>query len=111
MHTLKLNTMKRITMLYMIYSTDVVNSVELRKLARAEHLARLQILRDDNRLITAGPLPAIDSNDPQDAGFTGSLVIAEFESLETAREWAANDPYIAAGVYENSVVKPFKLVF
>ena len=84
-------------MLYMIYSTDVENSLEARKSARPAHLARLQELDDQNRLFTAGPLPAIDSEDPADAGFTGSLVVAEFESLEAAREWAANDPYIAAG--------------
>ena len=98
-------------MLYMIYSTDVENSLEARKSARPAHLARLQELDDQNRLFTAGPLPAIDSEDPADAGFTGSLVVAEFESLEAAREWAANVPYIEAGVYDNSVVKPFKKVF
>ncbi|KTG20917.1 BolA family transcriptional regulator [Pseudoalteromonas sp. XI10] len=98
-------------MLYMIYSTDVENSLEARKSARPAHLARLQELDDQNRLFTAGPLPAIDSEDPAEAGFTGSLVVAEFESLEAAREWAANDPYIAAGVYDNSVVKPYKKVF
>lgn len=98
-------------MLYMIYSTDVENSLEARKSARPAHLARLQELDEQNRLFTAGPLPAIDSEDPADAGFTGSLVVAEFDSLEAAREWAANDPYIAAGVYDNSVVKPFKKVF
>lgn len=98
-------------MLYMIYSTDVENSLEARKSARPAHLARLQELDDQNRLFTAGPLPAIDSEDPAEAGFTGSLVVAEFDSSEAAREWAANDPYIAAGVYDNSVVKPFKKVF
>ncbi|UJX26888.1 YciI family protein [Pseudoalteromonas sp. CF6-2] len=98
-------------MLYMIYSTDVENSLDARKSARPAHLARLQELDDQNRLFTAGPLPAIDSEDPAEAGFTGSLVVAEFDSLEAAREWAANDPYIAAGVYDNSVVKPFKKVF
>ncbi|RZF94286.1 YciI family protein [Pseudoalteromonas sp. CO302Y] len=95
----------------MIYSTDVENSLEARKSARPAHLARLQELDDQNRLFTAGPLPAVDSEDPAEAGFTGSLVVAEFDSLEAAREWAANDPYIAAGVYDNSVVKPFKKVF
>jgi len=95
-------------MLYMIYSTDVQNSLEHRKAARSAHLARLQILEDEGRLLTAGPLPAIDS---EDAGFTGSLVIAQFNSLEDAREWAADDPYVAGGVYENSIVKPFKKVF
>ncbi|MDO6545789.1 YciI family protein [Pseudoalteromonas carrageenovora] len=97
-------------MLYMIYSTDVENSLELRKAARPAHLARLHELDSQNRLFTAGPLPAIDNEDPQDAGFTGSLVVAEFESLEEAREWAAADPYVAGGVYDNSVVKPFKKV-
>lgn len=98
-------------MLYMIYSTDVPNSLAHRKLARPAHLARLQMLEEQGRLFTAGPLPAVDSEDPQDAGFTGSLVIAEFNSLEDAREWAADDPYVSGGVYENSIVKPFKKVF
>ncbi|WP_404340375.1 YciI family protein [Pseudoalteromonas mariniglutinosa] len=98
-------------MLYMIYSTDVENSLEIRKTARPAHLARLQALQEQNRLFTAGPLPAIDNDDPAEAGFTGSLVIAEFETLEAAREWAANDPYVTAGVYDNSIVKPFKRVF
>ncbi len=97
-------------MLYMIYSTDVENSLEKRLAARPAHLARLQELDSQGRLYVAGPLPAVDSNDPGDAGFTGSLVIAEFDSLQQAREWAAEDPYIAAGVYDNSVVKPFKKV-
>lgn len=99
-----------IIMLYMIYSTDVENSLEQRLKARPAHLARLQELQHQGRLHLAGPLPATDSNDPGGAGFTGSLVVAEFASLEDAREWAADDPYIAAGVYENSVVKPFKKV-
>ena len=98
-------------MLYMIYSTDVENSLEYRKTARPAHLARLQELDEQSRLFTAGPLPAIDSTEPGEAGFTGSLVIAEFDSLEAAREWAASDPYVAAGVYDNSQVKPFKKVF
>ena len=98
-------------MLYMIYSTDVENSLEHRKTARPAHLARLQELDEQGRLFTAGPLPAIDSAEPGEAGFTGSLVIAEFNSLEDAREWAADDPYVAGGVYENSIVKPFKKVF
>jgi len=95
----------------MIYSTDVENSLELRKAARPAHLARLEKLDEQGRLFSAGPLPAIDSDDPADAGFTGSLVIAEFSSLEAAREWAATDPYVTGGVYDNSVVKPFKKVF
>ncbi|WP_372761507.1 YciI family protein [Pseudoalteromonas sp.] len=98
-------------MLYMIYSTDVANSLALRAEARPAHLARLTELDSQQRLLTAGPLPAVDSEDPQQAGFTGSLVIAQFDSLEAAREWAAADPYVAAGVYENSIVKPFKKVF
>lgn len=101
----------RFLMLYMIHSTDVENSLELRKAARPAHLARLSELDSQNRLLTAGPFPAVDSEDPQEAGFTGSLVVAEFESIEVAREWAAADPYVAAGVYENTVVKPFKKVF
>ena len=98
-------------MLYMIYSTDVENSLEMRKAARPAHLARLEALDEQGRLFSAGPLPAIDSDDPADAGFTGSLVVAEFSSLEAAREWAATDPYVTGGVYDNSVVKPFKTVF
>lgn len=98
-------------MLYMIYSTDVENSLEHRKAARPAHLERLQALDEQGRLFTAGPLPAIDSTDPGEAGFTGSLVIAEFDSLEAARERAAADPYVSGGVYDNSVVKPFKKVF
>ena len=98
-------------MLYMIYSTDVENSLALRKAARPAHLSRLHELDSQNRLFMAGPLPAVDNEEPQDAGFTGSLVVAEFESLEEAREWAAADPYVISGVYDNSVVKPFKKVF
>ena len=75
------------------------------------HLARLQLLHDEGRLLTAGPMPAVDSNDPGAAGFTGSTVIAEFESLEAAQAWADADPYVAAGVYEHVSVKPFKKVF
>lgn len=101
----------RFFMLYMIYSIDVENSLALRKEARPAHLARLSELDSQNRLLTAGPLPAIDNEDPSDAGFTGSLVIAQFDSLEAAREWAAADPYVAAGVYENSIVKPYRKVF
>ncbi|ACT07029.1 YCII-related [Dickeya chrysanthemi Ech1591] len=98
-------------MLYVIYATDVPGSLEQRLAARPAHLARLQALRDQGRLLTAGPLPAIDSEDPGAAGFTGSTVIAEFQSLEAARQWADDDPYIAAGVYEAVSVKPFKKVF
>jgi uncharacterized protein YciI len=97
-------------MLYAIISEDVSNSLEKRKLARPAHLVRLQQLNDAGRLFVAGPHPAIDNNDPGDGGFTGSLVIAEFGSLEEAQSWADTDPYIAAGVYANVVVKPFKKV-
>ena len=97
-------------MWYMIYSIDVENSLAMRKEARPAHLARLEALTAEERLLSAGPLPAIDSDDPGEAGFTGSLVIAKFDSLEDARSWAANDPYIEAGIYKESIVKPFKLV-
>lgn len=97
-------------MLYAIISEDVPNSLEKRKIARPAHLARLQQLNDEGRLFVAGPHPAIDNNDPGDAGFTGSLVIAEFASLEQAKLWADADPYIATGVYASVVVKPFKKV-
>lgn len=97
-------------MLYAIISEDVNNSLEKRKVARPAHLARIQLLQDAGRLVLAGPHPAIDNDNPGDAGFTGSLVVAEFESLEAAKTWAAADPYIAAGVYANVTVKPFKKV-
>jgi uncharacterized protein YciI len=97
-------------MYYMICSEDVPNSLALRKQVREQHLARLQELKAQDRLLIAGPLPAVDLEDPAEAGFTGSLVVAQFESLEQAKTWAAADPYIAAGVYANSVVKPFKKV-
>jgi uncharacterized protein len=96
--------------LYAILSEDVENSAGLRALARPEHLARLEALRDEGRLVLAGPHPAIDSPDPGPAGMTGSLVVAEFESLEAARDWANEDPFVSRGVYAKSVVKPFKLV-
>lgn len=97
-------------MLYAIISEDIPNSLELRKSARADHLARLHALKDEGRLFVAGPHPAIDNDDPGDAGFTGSLVIAEFASLEAAQVWADADPYIAAGIYAKVVVKPYKKV-
>lgn len=97
-------------MLYAIISEDVANSLAKRKTARADHLARLNALCDAGRLVIAGPHPAIDSNEPGDAGFTGSLVVAEFDSLEQAQTWADADPYIAAGVYAKVNVKPFKRV-
>lgn len=97
-------------MYYAIISTDVENSLEKRKSARPDHLARLESLRSEGRLLVAGPHPALDTEDPGEAGFTGSLVIAEFSSLEEAKNWADKDPYIAAGVYADVVVKPFKKV-
>ncbi|WP_019567953.1 YciI family protein [Thioalkalivibrio sp. ALMg13-2] len=98
-------------MLYMIQGEDAPDSLDARLAARPEHVARLQALRDDGRLVLAGPCPAIDSNDPGPAGFTGSLIVAEFPSLEAAREWADADPYVAAGVYTTVDVRPFKQVF
>ena len=95
-------------MLYVIYAEDTADSLEKRNSVRPAHLARLQLLQDEGRLIAAGPMPAVDSNDPGPAGFTGSVIIAEFSSLETAQSWANDDPYIAAGVYEKVAVKPFK---
>jgi len=97
-------------MLYAIISEDVENSLAQRKLARPDHLARLQLLKDEGRLILAGPHPKIDNDNPGDAGFSGSLVVAEFNSLADAQAWAAADPYIAAGVYAKVTVKPFKKV-
>ena len=98
-------------MWYLIYSEDVANSLPQRKLARPAHLARLQALQDEGRLLTAGPNPAIDAEDPADAGFTGSTVIAEFASQADAQTWADADPYVAAGVYARVTIKPFKRVF
>lgn len=98
-------------MFYCIVGTDVENSLPLRKSAREAHLARLQELQQEGRLILAGPNPAIDSNDPGEAGFTGSLIVAEFPDLGQAQAWADADPYIAAGVYAGVSVKPFKQVF
>lgn len=98
-------------MLYAIMGTDVSNSLDKRLAARPQHLERLQALQDQGKLLLAGPHPAIDSEDPGEAGFSGSLIVAEFDSLEAARTWADADPYIAAGVYEKVEVKPFKKVF
>ncbi|MEI5638466.1 MULTISPECIES: YciI family protein [unclassified Pseudoalteromonas] len=97
-------------MLYMIYSTDAEGSLQQRLATRPAHLARLQELKQQQRLFAAGPLPAIDSEEPGEAGFSGSLVIAEFANLEEAKQWASEDPYIDAGVYTSSVVKPYKRV-
>ncbi len=98
-------------MLYAIIAQDVANSLENRLKARPDHLKRLEALQDEGRLILAGPHPAIDSEDPGPEGFSGSLVVAEFESLQAARSWADADPYVAAGVYGQVTVKPFKKVF
>ena len=95
---------------YAIISEDVANSLPLRLSARPDHIARLQALRSEGRLVLAGPHPAIDSDEPGDAGFTGSLVVAEFTDLVSAQAWADADPYVAAGVYANVTVKPFKKV-
>ncbi len=97
-------------MWYAIISQDVENSLELRASARPEHLARLNALVSEGRLLTAGPHPAIDAVDPGVAGFTGSLVVADFPSLTDAQAWADADPYVVAGAYERVVVKPFKRV-
>lgn len=97
-------------MYYMIYSEDVADSLAQRKVTRPAHLARLQQLAAENRLLVAGPLPAVDAEDPGEAGFTGSLVVAEFASLQDAQQWAEADPYLAAGVYKQSTVKPFRKV-
>jgi uncharacterized protein YciI len=97
-------------MFYAIMSQDVENSLSKRQSARPAHLARLEQLKQDGHLLIAGPHPAIDSEDVGDAGFTGSLVVAEFTSLEQAQTWADADPYMDAGVYAQVTVKPFKLV-
>ena len=97
-------------MLYAIFSENVPESLPLRLQARPAHLERLQGLRAEGRLVLAGPHPALDTEDPGPAGFTGSLVVAEFPSLEAARAWADADPYVSAGVYERVTVKPFRSV-
>lgn len=91
-------------MLYAIMSEDVPNSLERRLAARPDHLARLEALRDEGRMVLAGPHPAIDSENPGDAGFSGSLVVAEFDNLEDAKAWADADPYMIAGVYALSLI-------
>jgi len=98
-------------MLYAIVAEDRPGSLEKRLAARPAHLARLEQLQAEGRMVLAGPFPAIDASDPGPAGFSGSLIVAEFESLEAAKEWAAADPYVAADVYAGVTVKPFKLVF
>ncbi|MFZ1388485.1 MAG: YciI family protein [Thiolinea sp.] len=97
-------------MLYVIIGEDYADSLSKRLAARPAHLERLQALQAQGRLVLAGPNPAIDSNDPGEAGFTGSIIIAEFESLTAAQAWADADPYVAAGVYQQVSVKPFKKV-
>lgn len=97
-------------MWYVIFSEDVPNSLPMRKETRPAHLARLHALAEEGRLLVAGPNPAIDAEDPAEAGFTGSTVIAEFDSLDAARAWADADPYNAAGVYASVIVKPFRKV-
>ncbi|MGE6384809.1 YciI family protein [Pseudomonas sp. NPDC078416] len=97
-------------MLYAIVATDVANSLEKRLAARPAHLERLNAMKAEGRIVLAGPMPAVDSIDPGTAGFTGSLIVAEFESLKDAQAWADADPYVAAGVYAGVIVKPFKQV-
>ena len=97
-------------MWYAVISEDHEDSLENRLAARPDHVARLKALAEADRLLIAGPHPAVDSSDPGPAGFTGSLVVAEFDSLESAKDWADEDPYIAAGVYRKVTVKPFNLV-
>ncbi|WPE16162.1 YciI family protein [Candidatus Thioglobus autotrophicus] len=97
-------------MLYAVISQDVENSLEKRLSVRPAHIERLNLLKNEGRLILAGPHPAIDNNDPGAAGFTGSLVVAEFECLADAQAWANADPYMASGAYASVVVKPFKKV-
>ncbi len=98
-------------MLYAIISEDHPGTLNKRLAARPEHLARLEALRDAGRLTLAGPHSAVDSENPGDAGFTGSLVVAQFNSLEDAQRWADTDPYLTAGVYARVTVKPFRKVF
>ena len=98
-------------MLYAILTEDHPNSLLLRLAARPQHLQRLEALQAEGRLVLAGPHPAIDSDNPGDAGFSGSLIIAQFDCLSDAQHWAQNDPYFTAGVIAGFVVKPFKQVF
>ncbi|MBR0565287.1 YciI family protein [Azoarcus sp. L1K30] len=97
-------------MFYVLMGEDVPNSLEKRMAARPEHLARLEKLRDEGRVLLVGPLPAIDSPDPGPAGFTGSLVVAEFASLSDAQDWMAEDPYVKQGVFASTSVRPFRKV-
>ncbi len=97
-------------MLYAILCEDVADSLPLRAKARPAHLERIQALVNEGRVVVAGPHPALDTEDPGDAGFTGSLIIAEFDSLEAATAWADSDPYVDAGVFSKVTVKPYKKV-
>lgn len=97
-------------MWYAFICEDKPNSLALRKQTREAHLARLHILKEEGRLFAAGPCPAIDNEDPGEAGFTGSLIIAEFACLSDAQTWADDDPYLAAGVYDQVTIKPYKIV-
>ncbi|MCT8646519.1 YciI family protein [Glaesserella parasuis] len=98
-------------MYYVIFAQDIPNTLEKRLAVRGKHLERLKQLQARDRLLTAGPNPAIDDENPGEAGFTGSTVIAKFNSLEEAKQWASQDPYVEAGVYGEVIVKPFKKVF
>jgi hypothetical protein len=97
-------------MLYVIHGVDVANSLDKRLSVRAQHLERLQQLQQEGRVLLAGPLPAIDSEDPGPAGFTGTFIVAEFESLDEAKAWIAADPYVSNGVFERVDVFPFRQV-
>lgn len=94
-------------MLYVLIGDDAPNSLEKRVVARPRHIERLKALAAEGRLLVAGPMPAVDSTDPGEAGFTGSVIIAEFDSLYDAETWASDDPYVAAGVYDRFRVRPF----
>ena len=94
-------------MLYVFWAQDVDNSLDARSKARPDHVARLKTLSEQGRLIIAGPMPAVESNDPGTAGMTGSMIVAEFTSLQAAKDWADDDPYVAAGVYKQVTVKPY----
>jgi uncharacterized protein len=98
-------------MLYIIFAQDVPDSLDKRTAARPAHVARLRALQDEGRLILAGPFPAVEAEDPGKAGFSGSLIVAEFASLADAEAWAEADPYVAAGVYAQLTVKPFRKTF
>lgn len=97
-------------MFYVIIGEDNENSLEKRMRMRSRHIERLNALKDEGRLLLAGPFPAIDSSDPGPAGFTGSLIVAEFESLAAAQTWADADPFLESGVYQRATVRPFKKV-